>query len=686
MTNDSLQLPPPQGAPQVPAPTGAPQSVTQPSQPLPPQGAPQTVQLPVPQPQVFSQATVSQGVVQPPQGAPQMPWQQPEPQSATPFAQRQRQQVHHSFIWLGTLQVAVALFAVLLFSVGPALFQGTTSGDASVFMVIVILVIIACVAILGITVLFQVLSYRNLYYELTDEEFTLYSGIISKKRVHVPYQRIQSVNQKASITQRIVGVCTVTIDTAGGSSNKAIALPYLQNTKAEQLRNELFARKKMILSGSQTQTQTQQFGYPPAGAAQANHGAHLGGAAMPSVSMQAGQSPHNVLDAPAEMLLDVRGVFGSQEMDTGIITYRHGLSNKELFLSGLSNSTSFAVIVLTVIATLVGILGQVMESALGSWAYDSGLTIVSQISSSPTRVLFAVATSVVVLLFVWLLSVVGTCISYGGFKATRRGGRIEVERGLLQRRFQGVDVDRVQSVIVKQSFVRKIFGYCELSLGKIDAMTGESNSQEQSMNIGLVIHPFVKMSRVPEILAGLVPEFSGVPVETKPLAKQALRRALIRRSIWLGSGFWLAVITTCAYGIAMLAAPSLAADAGELELAKLYIMGVAIALYVLCVLLLVINVIGAVLWYRGSSYAYNRMFMQVTNGGFSRTSVSFPRKKIQYGFTQSNPFQRRAHVKTINAKTAAGIGGTTIKLIDVHEEEANEWLEWVKPRAAKPKN
>ena len=47
----------------------------------------------------------------------------------------------------------------------------------------------------------------------------------------------------------------------------------------------------------------------------------------------------------------------------------------------------------------------------------------------------------------WLLSAIGACVSYGGFRACRRDNRIEVEHGLLQHRFQGVDVDRVHVMV-----------------------------------------------------------------------------------------------------------------------------------------------------------------------------------------------------------------------------------------------
>ena len=60
--------------------------------------------------------------------------------------------------------------------------------------------------------------------------------------------------------------------------------------------------------------------------------------------------------------------------------------------------------------------------------------------------------------------------------------------------------------------------------------------------------------------------------------------------------------------------------------------------YALAVVLLVLDAVGAVLWFRGSGFAYNERFMQVSNGGFARETISFPRKKIQFGYTKTNPF------------------------------------------------
>lgn len=605
--------------------------------------------------------------------------QQPLPQQPMP-QEPSRHHVHHSYIWLGSIQAGAALFFVVLVSgfsgfVG-ALADGETIGDDLPLLMLVIgAIVLGLVLIIGLVALFQWLSYKHLYYIIGPEEFNLYSGIFNKKRVHVPYQRIQSVDQRASLLQRVFGVCTVSIDTAGGSNNKAVQVPYVQKSQAEQLRTELFARKQYATAV--------QEGMAPQEAAVAVAAAsgvvlpQAGAAGQAAVAGSAGQAPHNVLDAPAEIWTDVRGVFGGSAVDTGKVTYEYGLTNKELLFTGLSNNTAFVLVILGILggaaqfaSQMAPVLTGMVDPLVGQFMLLSGQLFGGNLVAA------GVALVLVIAAVMWLLSIVGSAISFGGFRACRRDNRIEVERGLLQHQFQGVSVDRVQSVIVKQSFIRRLLGYCELSLGKIDAAAESSDEQQKSLSQGLVVHPFVKMSRVPEILAGLVPEFAGVPVESTSVAPVALRRALIRRGIIQGTGLWLAVIIA----IGQLCSNAFIVPDGDGVIALFYINTGAFIGYALCLVLFVLDLVGAVLWFRGSGFAYNEHFMQVSNGGFARETVSFPRKKIQFGYTKTNPFQRRARTATVSARTAAGVGGTTIRLIDVCEEDARSWLDWLKPR------
>ena len=569
---------------------------------------------------------------------------------------REKHAVHSSYIWLGGLQGAAAVFAVLLVGVLPQLIPelfdpdslgGYVNGGLAV-IIIVLVFLVTVVISFAVSLLYHLAAYKHIWYEFGDEEFSFYSGIFNKKRVHVPYRRIQSVDQVASLLQRVFGVCTVQIDTAGGASNKAVSVPFLRKADAEALRADLFARKSAAVGA-------------------------------PSREADASSNFGNVLDAPAEVWDDVRGVFAGREVDTGRISFQYGMTNGELILTGLSNNTTLLLVVVGIIGAfsqVADIISQVAGDAGGAVAgavADAGLALFGN-----SLIALIAAAFIALSLLIWMMSALGTCISFGGFKARRRGDRIEVERGLLQHRFHGVSVDRVQSVIVKQSFARRIFGFCEVSLGKVDASSG-SGSMEDSLSEGaLVIHPFVKVDRVPEILAGLIPEFADLPAERRRVPKVALRRALVRRTIIQGWGLWCAVALALlqlgvAFGISTCGDDFM--TAGEL----FWFDRIALVCYVACAVAEVLAAISAILWARSSWFSFNRRFMQVENGGLGSVSVCLPREKIQFGFSKSNPFQRRAKVVTVTAWTAAGLRGTSTRLIDACEEDAAAWLAWLVP-------
>ena len=466
----------------------------------------------------------------------------------------------------------------------------------------------------------------------------------------------------------------------------------MTKAQAEWLRTELYNRKNALntQAAATVPTAPTAAGVPGAATPAAPAASGLGAVDPAAIAAAAAAPSGNVLDAGAEAWGQIGGLFAGPAQDTGQVTYEYGLTNKELFLAGLSNATSMGLImvglvvgILQVVSFLFEVMGDSANSMVeGALAYAG--------SQAAAWVIGGVSAAIVVgVLVLWVLAALGSCISYGGFKARRRNNRIEVEYGLLQHTYQGVSVDRVQSVVIKQSFIRRLFGYCELSLGKIDASDDSEDAAKKGSlaQQGLIIHPFVKMKRVPEILAGIIPEFADLPTEAKPVAKVARRRAIVRRVILQGGGFWLAVLMLAtAAGLGWLGAQ---AESGALVLdaEDTYAVGLCLTFgsgavvigLILAAILAVIDLVAAVLWSRESSFAYNRRFMQVSNGGLSRETISFPRQKIQFGCTRSNPLQRRAGTDTLLATTAAGSGGTTTALIDVSHEDALAWLDWLKP-------
>lgn len=575
-----------------------------------------------------------------------------------------KHRVHHSYIWLGGLHAAIIVFFSVGVSVMGSLAPEVMADEGMPFEIMLIVVGLSALGgllIVAVIFLIQWLSWKNLSYELSATEFNLYSGILSKKRRHLPYQRVQAVNQSAGVFQRILGLCNVQIDTAGGAVNEAVSLKYIRNSDAEALRSELFRRKKIILAG---------------GAIDECGNAFMGEAfaTRPSAS--------NVLDAADEILSDVRGVFGGQEVYTGRVSYETGLSNKELLLAGVSGAADYLGILAVAVLGVAGLVMPALEGMLENWmasSLEAALTAESAegaLSLAGAALWSMVFWAVGALVFLWVLSALGTVVKYGGFRARRRENRIEVEHGLLKRTFSGVDIDRVQSIIIDQGLITRLLGYCELSVGKIDSMAS-SEEGGSSISHSVRLHPFVKISRVPEILEGLAPEFADIPQETVKPAPVALRRAIIRKTTIRSAVFWVFLL---ALGLQV----SLRLGAAELlSVAELSILkSVLFAVDALFIVTALIHAADAVLWHRHSGMGYNRSFMSVTNGGLTVKTTVFPRKKIQFAYTQANPFQRRVFVKTVAAVTAAGIEGTTESLWDIAEDQADEWMEWVRPRGS----
>ena len=98
------------------------------------------------------------------------------------------------------------------------------------------------------------LSYKFYLYELTEDGFKKELGVIYKKYVTIPYERIQNVDIYRGILARILGLSDLNIQTAGASAQVTRhgvfgagaegRLPGLLHEDAEKLRDELIKRAK----------------------------------------------------------------------------------------------------------------------------------------------------------------------------------------------------------------------------------------------------------------------------------------------------------------------------------------------------------------------------------------------------------------------------------------------------------
>ena len=616
--------------------------------------------------------------------------------------------VHKSYVYVAPIMAVFVFVVVVLLNGMQGIVQlviAVQNGDIAVNPLFVVLGVLGgFVVLVGAFVGLYALAWRNMSYVFDEREFSFYSGIITKRRVHVPYARVQSINHRASLVQRLFGVCTVVIDSAGGAANKGVRVPYLRLETAERLRAELFMRKAAVAAGMENavvylphadtdsaegaRAEAARIAHergqapvaPGAPAAswacpqcgRENAGSFCGACGTPAPAAAQLAAQPNALDATMGVVGDWRGIYGGvAAFDDQPVTHEYGLSNRELLLTTVSHDTPIAV------ALTVG-LSLIVTAAFTILVQDEVALFIAR---------FVLPIIVGITVFTWVCGLATVLLSFGNFRARRRGSRIEVERGLLTRVSSGIDIARVQSIEVRQSFIRRLIGYCEVSLGRIDS-AGEQNSgnNDSKMNTkGLVIHPFVKLDRVDEILDGLAPELADRPrrADCEPLPKPALRRALLRRCLWYNWALWIGVaIGACWAVLAALVNAGTVRFANAAAYAQYdrFMVGSLAIVIAVCALITIGRGAGAVLWARHSGYAWNRRYLLVYNDGLSTAESIIPRQKIQSAATRSNPFQRRLSLVTLQAITAAGTRSTMAKLVDIPAETGAAYLDWAKPR------
>ena len=165
------------------------------------------------------------------------------------------EKLHPRAIWIFFFRfLGVGLFLVIFLGwfLGKAA-EIITEGLPSLWWIFVFFLVW-----LGGSYLWAKLSYNAYKYQLTEDAFKKEQGVIWKKYVSVPYERIQNVDIHRGILARILGLSDLMIQTAGysgGYGRRGIGhepegrLPGVSRERAEQLREELIQRSKGTKSG-----------------------------------------------------------------------------------------------------------------------------------------------------------------------------------------------------------------------------------------------------------------------------------------------------------------------------------------------------------------------------------------------------------------------------------------------------
>ncbi|MFB6080828.1 MAG: PH domain-containing protein [Haloferacaceae archaeon] len=106
---------------------------------------------------------------------------------------------------------------------------------------------LAGIGLIGVGLLalvaYEVAYWRRYEYDLTPETFDIRSGVISRREREIPLRRIQNVDIRRNVVQRLLGIAAIDLETAGGGGTEA-AVRYVPFAEAKRLQREIADLKR----------------------------------------------------------------------------------------------------------------------------------------------------------------------------------------------------------------------------------------------------------------------------------------------------------------------------------------------------------------------------------------------------------------------------------------------------------
>ena len=506
------------------------------------------------------------------------------------------------------------------------------------------------------------LEWLRRTYTLEGGALRLEEGVLSRQLRAVPFDRIQQVDLVRKPLHRLLGVATLRVETAGGSSRAEVHLDVVTLAEAQALRSTLLRAKAQAAGGSGPG------GSGPAGAVDSRAHPGPGSATLPEgAPLTAGSGVARPGSDQAHLGSD-QAHLGSDQARPGSDAARPGagtfpgagtltgagveaaalpervllrLRVGEVVLAGITGSRAAAALV------VLGPLSQV-----GDWVPGLDDWLLARFdpeSVTPTTPTAFLVVAVLVAV-VWLgLAALSSIVTDYGFTLARVGDDLVVRRGLLERREAVLPLARLQVVRVEESLLRRALALASVRLQSA-GRTGRGDETASRLAI-----PVLQRTEVNRVLGELLPGAAPIPALRAP-PPAARRRAVVRSRLR----------TAVAAAAVAVAIWILAAGAG---------FGVAPGFALLLLPLLALAVLAGLAAYRSLGHAAGPEFLYARSGVAIRVVTVVPVAKAQSGSVRSSLFQRRAGLATLHVDIAGG--GPTPQVHDESQGRAETLLQVV---------
>lgn len=347
------------------------------------------------------------------------------------------------------------------------------------------------------------LAWFRYRYRIENAFMHVEYGLIVRKRLSIPRDRVQTVDTSAGIVHRLFGLQKLVIETAG-SRRPEVVLNAVTRDEAERI------RKAMVTDASDRMNDAADAGSPAAGADE--------------------RSAHEAVPAEA-------GAAGQAEAPSGPV-YRVPTGRLVIY----SMTTGRVFISLAIIAAIY--------SQVEDWLRNLKLFDYSVFEAiQPERSSGWIALTAFLLIFLWIIGAAITTVKEYGFTVQRQGNKLLIRRGLLERKQLSVALDRIQAIHVQQNMLRRLFGYASADLVTVASIREDGLTHT-------MLCPIVPVRELPGLLAAFTPGVEWPDTFAAPgraargsyIAMPLIVASVLAAAglIWIpGSYRWLALALPC---------------------------------------------------------------------------------------------------------------------------------------------
>ncbi|MCC5934405.1 MAG: PH domain-containing protein [Balneolales bacterium] len=444
-----------------------------------------------------------------------------------------------------------------------------------------------------------VARWMRFTYRVEDDEIRIEYGLFVRKRSFIPRHRIQVIDISSGVLQRAFGLVSLEVQTAGGGASEA-------KINALTLDDALWIKENMS-----PEHEEEAGSNPVTGDA---HG-------IPPKENETGETTEAAVGQPAQLRRSAAAA------TTGMSEPVYALSWRRLLIAG-TTSGSFG-IALSIVGTIFAQMNTVIDD-------DAVVDFIELVSANDT--VFFIGVAVALIFVAWVLSIVGTVLSYGNFAIYKRRREMVISRGILEKKLTTIPYSRIQGIRIQEGVLRQPLGFCTLYVDS--AGFGEQSGKSTTL------FPLLRRSEAEEFIRVMAPEYDRQPETVSP-PPRALRRYIIRTliptGILIGLSYWL------------------------LPFAHFILPIIPVAV-----------VLGYYRW-RAAAAGTDTDTLLIRYRNLAKTTVLMKRYRIQSATAWDNYFQRRRGLKSLTVNIASSDTGASFSALDLEADDALDFVEWVEP-------